>query len=343
MVDEAMVRFLRSLPKADLHLHLEGSLSPETVAALASTNGLDSFRTVAEVQRSLAERAPGLGGFLSHFKRALSVLQTGHDFFQATYSLLQTCRDDGVVYVELSFDPQAHTTRGIAFDEVIEGIDEGRRAAESLGIRTGLIMSINRERSVESAFEVLDQASPHRDKLIALGLDSGPEDGNPPSKFEAVFQRARGEGYRLTAHCDVDQQDSIRHIWQCLDLIGVDRVDHGINAFGDPRLVVELKQRGIALTACPVQRSTDPQPQDLDRIKGLFDTGVCISLNTDDPAQFDSGYPLNLLLNVQRAGGYSRADMARFAMNGFEGSFLSEPDKAEYVEAVRSFITANEF
>ncbi len=337
-----MRQFLTELPKAELHLHLEGSLAPQTVVDLATRNAIDSFRTVEEVERSLASREPGLLGFLGHYNEALKVLRTRQDFYQATYDLLSALNDNGVVYVELSFDPQAHTSRGIPFDSIIGGIDDGRRAAAlAFGVETGLIMAINRERSVDSAMEALDQAASHRDKILAIGLDSGPEEGNPPSKFEAVYGRAREEGYRLTLHCDVDQPSSIRHIWQAIDLLRVERIDHGLDAIGDPALVEELKRRGICLTACPVQRSTDPEPQDLDKIRVLFDAGVCVNLNTDDPAQFDSGYLIHLLHSVQQAGGYSRADMVRFAIDAFEASFLPRSAKDAYIESVQAYAAAH--
>ncbi len=339
---DAMVRFLTEMPKAELHLHLEGSLPAQTVVDLAVRNGMDSFRTVADVERSLADREPGLLGFLSHYNQALKVLRTEQDFHQATYDLLAAQHSNGVVYVELHFDPQAHTSRGIPFDAVIRGIDGGRlAAAEAFGVETQLIMAANRERSVESAFEMLDQAAPYRDKILALGLDSGPEEGNPPSKFEAVYARAREQGYRLTIHCDVDQPSSIEHIWQSIRLLRVERVDHGLESIGDPRLVAELKSRGLCLTACPVQRSTDPEPQDLDKIRSLFEAGVCVNLNTDDPAQFESGFLAELLYRVQQAGGYSKDDMVRFMVHAFEASFLPRSAKDAYLESLRSFAAAH--
>ncbi len=339
---EEMSRFLTELPKAELHLHLEGSLGPQTVVDLARRNGIDAFRSVADVERSLASREPGLLGFLGHYNEALKVMRTQQDFYQATYDLLAAERENGVVYVELTFDPQAHTSRGIPFEAVIQGIDEGRQAAvRDFGVETHLIMAINRERSVESAFEMLEQAVPHHDKILGLGLDSGPEEGNPPSKFEAVYARAREQGYRLTIHCDVDQPSSIQHIRQAIDLLGVERVDHGLDSVADPALVEELKRRRICLTACPVQRSTDPEPQDLDKIRTLFDAGVCVGLNTDDPAQFESGYLVNLLHSVQQAGGYSKRDMVRFMAHAFEASFLPRAAKDAYIESLEAFAAAS--
>ncbi len=340
---DEMVRFLTAMPKAELHLRLEGSLAAQPVVDLAVGTGMDSFLSVADVERSLASREPGLLGFLSHYNEALKVLRTEQDFYQATYDLLKAQSENGVVYVELMFDPQAHTSRGIPFAAVIRGIDEGRlAAAEAIGVEAHLIMAINRERSVESAFEMLEHAVPYQDRILALGLDSGPEEGNPPSKFEAVYARAREEGYRLTIHCDVDQPSSIEHIWQSIDLLRVERIDHGLESIADPALVAELKSRGICLTACPVQRSTDPEPQDLDKIRALFEAGACVNLNTDDPAQFESGYLVDLLYRVQKAGGYSKQDMVRFMVHAFEASFLPRSGKDAYLESLRAFAAAND-
>ena len=333
-----MRTYLAGMPKAELHLHLEGSLPAETVVALARRNGADEFLTVEEVEQSLRSREPGLGGFLDHYFRALEVLQTQEDFYQATYDLLERCRENNIVYVEFFFDPQAHTFRSIPFDAVLNGIHQGRLAGEkAFGVEANIIMAINREKSAESAFEMLDLAKPHRDKILGLGLDSGPEDGNPPTKFEAVYARAREEGYRLTAHNDVDQKNSVQHIWQSIDVLGVERIDHGINSIEDPELVAELNRRNVCLTASPVKRRADPEPQDLDRIRKMFDLGMCVSLHTDDPAQFETGYLTRMLTMVQEARAYTKAEMTRFVRNAFEAAWLPPDEKQAYLDRLDAY------
>jgi len=340
--DEGMHSFLAGMPKAELHLHLEGTLSPETIVAITNRNGIDYFTTVEEVEQSLANRPPGLMGFLEHHFKSQNVMQNRQDFYQATYDLIEKLHENNIVYADLFFDPQAHTSRGIAFDEMFDGIDAARVDAQAeFGITVNLIICINRERSVESAFEMLDQAYSVREKIIGLGMDSGPEYGNPPLKFKDVYARAREEGYFLTGHHDVDVRDSVKHIWQSLEVIGMDRIDHGLNATDDPKLVAELTRSGMCLTGSPVKRSSDPAPQDVDRITTLDEAGVCVSLNSDDPTEFESGYLTNMLILFQDASGYSRADMTRLVLNAFKAIWLPDPQKDAYVAELKEYAIAN--
>ncbi len=334
--------FIAGLPKAELHLHIEGTLRPEAVVRLGQRNGVDlPFDSASGVVRALADRPAGLEGFLDHHYLVGDTICTGEDFFEVTHELLETCRLNNIVYVELFFDPQAHTSRGIPFDAVVDGIQRGlEQGRADFAVDANLIMCINRERTVESALEMLDQARPHRDRIIGLGMDSY-EEGNPPRKFVDVFARARQEGYRLTAHCDVDQTKSVQHIWECIDLLGVDRIDHGVNCIEDPALVAELVRRDICLTPCPVWRSTDPGPQDIDRIRTMYDLGLRITLNSDDPGEFDSGYLTDLMTGVQDPSGYSKADMTRLAINAFEGSWLDRVAKDRHIAAVLEYATSH--
>ena len=335
--------FLSAMPKAELHLHLEGSIDAETVVEITNRNELDYFTTVEEIEESLASRPPGLMGFLEHHFKLQNVMQQRQDFYDATFSLAKNLHDNRIVYADLFFDPQAHTSRGIPFAEFFEGIDAARRdAEEEFGITINLIMCINRERSVDSAFEMLDQAYPFRDRIIGLGLDSGPEYGNPPVKFADVYARAREEGYFLTGHHDVDVRDSLKHIRQSLEIIGMDRIDHGLNASDDPELMADLVRRDICLTGSPVKRSTDPAPQDVDRIMTLDRAGVCVSVNTDDPEEFESGYLTNMLILFQDASGYSDTDMTRLMWNAFRAIWLPEDQKEGFVSQLREYATAND-
>lgn len=337
-----MRAFLSGMPKAELHLHLEGTLSPATIVEITNRNGIDYFTTIEEVEQSLANRPPGLMGFLEHHFKSQNVMQTRQDFYDATYKLIEKLHENNVVYADVFFDPQAHTSRGIAFNDMFEGIDAGRRDAEAkFGVTVNLIMCINRERSVESAFEMLDQAYPVREKIIGLGMDSGPEYGNPPVKYKEVYARAREEGYFLTGHHDVDVQDSVKHIWQSLEIIDIDRIDHGLNATDDPRLVEELARRGMCLTGSPVKRSTDPAPQDVDRIRKLDSAGICVSLNSDDPEEFETGYLTNMLILFQEASGYSKADMTRLVLNAFNAIWLPDNEKVAYVGELKKYAIAN--
>jgi adenosine deaminase len=344
MVDSAddMRSFLTGMPKAELHIHLEGTLSPQTIVKITNRNSIAYFTTIEEVERSLASRPPGLMGFLEHHFKSQNVMQNRQDFYDATYNLIEKLHENNVIYADLFFDPQAHTSRGIAFDDMFDGIDAGRLDAEvNFGVTVNLIMCINRERSVKSAFEMLEQAHSFREKIVGLGMDSGPEYGNPSVKFKEVYARARTEGYFLTGHHDVDVRDSVKHIWQSLEIIGVDRIDHGLNAVDDPELVAELARRGICLTGSPVKRTTDPAPQDVDRIRKLDSAGICISLNSDDPEEFESGYLTNMLILFQEASDYSRADMTRLVLNAFNSIWLADTEKHGYVSELKKYADAN--
>ncbi|MEM8769692.1 MAG: adenosine deaminase [Pseudomonadota bacterium] len=340
--DGRMAAYLAGMPKAELHLHLEGSIDPATVVELSRRNKLGYFSTVAEIEASLANRPPGLMGFLEHHFKLQEVMQTRQDFYDATFSLLRNLHENNVVYVDLFFDPQAHTSRGIAFAELFDGIDAARQDGEAIfGLTVNLIMCFHRERSVESAMEMLDQAYSLRDRIIGLGMDSGPEDGNPPLKFREVYARAREEGYYLTGHHDVDVQDSLKHIRQSLEILQLDRIDHGLNASDDPALMADLVRRDICLTGSPIKRTTDPAPQDVDRIRTLDAAGVCVSLHTDDPEEFESGYLTNLLILFQEESGYSKAAMTRLMLNAFRALWVSDAEKSAYVDMLRRYAEAH--
>jgi adenosine deaminase len=328
VASEDMDEFITNLPKVELHLHIEGTLSPKTILKLASRNKMDyPLKTINDIKNSLDNRDLGLASFLDHHYLVVSVIQTQTDFYEITYEFLKKCRENNIIYVEIFFDPQFHTSRGISFDDIIKGLDKGcRSGAKSFGVESNLIMCINRERTVESAFEMLEQAHPYRDKIIGLGLDSYEED-NPPRKFEAVYSKAREEGYHLTAHCDVDQTNSVQHIWECIDVLKVERIDHGINSIEDPRLVEELIKRNICLTACPTWRSPYLEPRDLNRIKKMYELGLMVTLNTDDPAEFHSGYLTNTLMDAQKKSGYTKKDLIKFMINAINGSWLPDFSK----------------
>ena len=340
--DDGMRAFLADMPKAELHLHLEGSIDAETVVEISKRNSLGYFSSVSEIEASLAARPPGLMGFLEHHYKLQNVMQNRQDFYDATFTLIRNLHENNIVYVDLFFDPQAHTSRGIPFGDLFDGIDAARRDAQAaFGVTVNLIMCLQRERSVESAFEMLEQAYPFREQIIGLGMDSGPEYGNPPVKFQAVYALAREQGYFLTGHHDVDVRDSLKHIRQSLDIIEMDRIDHGLNASDDPDLMAELAQRGICLTGSPIKRTTDPAPQDVDRILALDRAGVCVSLHTDDPEEFESGYLTNLLVLFQQASGYDRADMTRLMWNAFRALWLPAPEKAAFTAQLEAYAAEN--
>jgi len=330
-----LASFIEGLPKAELHLHIEGTLEPELKFALAERNGLELPYASVEEARA-AYDFNDLTSFLVGYYEGMSVLLTEADFFDLAMAYFRKARSQNVVYAEIFFDPQGHTSRGVAFDTIIDGFQRARREAEaSLGIRSELIMCFLRDMSAESALETLEQSLPHKDGIIGVGLDSD-ERGNPPTKFKEVFARARDEGYRLTMHCDVDQENSVDHIWQCVNEIGVERIDHGVNALEDDALIEEIKSRGLGLTVCPISNGYVTDGLKSDEVKRMLDRGVRVTINSDDPAYF-LAYVNENLVALQEAANLTRDEMVQLAKNGFTISWLPDDEKARYMSAVDAY------
>jgi adenine deaminase len=330
-----LTAFVEGMPKAELHLHIEGTLEPELKFELASRNGLALPYGSAEEMRA-AYSFDDLASFLAVYYEGMSVLLTEQDFYDLAATYFRRAHSENVVYAEIFFDPQAHTTRGIAFATVIEGIRRAQQDAEtSLGLRTQLIMCFLRDLSVESAHETLEQALPYGDWIVGVGLDSD-EQGNPPVKFEEVFARARREGFRLTMHCDVDQDDAVGHIWQCLDEIEVERIDHGVNALDDPALVAEIKRRGLGLTVCPISNSYVAGSLKATEIRALLGDGVRATINSDDPAYFP-GYTNANFRAVEAAVRLTWEEIVQLARNAFTISWLPGEDRERYLDALDAF------
>jgi adenine deaminase len=327
--------FIEGMPKAELHLHVEGTLEPELKFLLAARNGGDLPYASVEEMRS-AYGFADLPSFLAVYYEGMSVLCEERDFYDLAMAYFRKARSQNVVYAEVFFDPQAHTRRGIPFATVIDGLHRAQRDAESsLGLRSQLIMCFLRDLSAESAMETLEQSLAYGDRIVGVGLDSD-EKGNPPVKFKDVFARARREGYRLTMHCDVDQESSVAHVWQCLDEIGVERIDHGVNALEDPSLVREVNRRGLGLTVCPISNSYVAGSLKAPEIKLMLDQGVRATINSDDPAYFP-GYMNENLIAVERAVHLTPAEIVRLARNAFEISWLAADDRQQYVDALEAY------
>jgi adenosine deaminase len=337
-VPENVRDFIIGLPKAELHVHLESTAEPGTVLKLAKQNDIEyPFETVEDIQEALDGRTHGLESFLDIHYKIFSVIKTKRDFSEITHEFLKKCRMNNVLYVEMMFDPQPLIDVGITFSDMIEGIDEGRNNGQrDFGVESNIIMCINRDHSVESAWELLDLAHPYRHLIIGLGLDSYEKD-NPPRKFVDVYEAAREQGYRVTAHCDVDQENSVEHIWECIDLLKTDRIDHGINSIDDPNLVKELIRRDIVLNTCPTWRVPYSGPRDLERIKKMYEMGLKVTLNSDDPAEFNSGLMNQLLIGAVEGSGYTKGDVVQFMINAFDGSWLPQTSKDRYLEILNQY------
>ena len=320
-----MRRFIERMPKAELHVHVEGTLEPELKFDLARRNGIElPYRSVEEMRA--AYDFDDLPSFLKMYYEGMGVLEIEQDFRDLTTAYLTRAHAQNVIYAEIFFDPQAHTVRGIAYDTVIRGIRAAQEdAEEKLGIRSQLIMCFLRDMSAESAMATLEQSLPYRDWIVGVGLDSD-EKGNPPVKFREVFARARDEGFGLTMHCDVDQENSTTHIRQTIRDIGVDRIDHGVNALEDKALCGEIVQRGLALTVCPISNRCITGSLKALEVKRMLEMGMRATVNSDDPAYF-LGYINENLVATQEAAGLTREQVVRLAVNAFEASWLPQDEK----------------
>lgn len=331
-----MRSFIEEIPKAELHLHLEGTLEPELKFRLAARNGVTLPYESEEAMRA-AYGFDDLPSFLAVYYEGMSVLLTEADFFDLAYAYFEKAHAQGVVYAEVFFDPQAHTTRGVSFGTVITGIHRAQEAADQrLGLRSQLIMCFLRDMSADSAMETLVAADEYRDWIVGVGLDSDEKD-NPPIKFREVFAAARDRGYRITAHCDVDQENSTTHIRQCLDDIGVDRIDHGVNTLDDPDLIDEIRQRGLGLTVCPISNSYVTDGLKAAEIREMLRLGLRVSIHSDDPAYFP-GYIADNLIAVQEAAGLQREQVAQLVRNAFDTAWLSDDERLAYVARVTAFV-----
>jgi adenosine deaminase len=327
--------FVRGLPKAELHLHIEGTLEPEMVFALASRNGITlPYSSVAALRA--AYRFADLQSFLDVYYACAQVLQTESDFREMTAAYLRKAHDQGVVHVEIFFDPQTHTARGVALDKVVNGITAALVEGEQqFGITHRLILCFLRHLSEADAMETLTQALPHADVIAAVGLDSS-ELGHPPVKFAAVFERARREGFLTVAHAG--EEGPPGYVYEALDLLQVSRIDHGVRSEEDPQLLARLVRDRVPLTVCPLSnvmlRVFDTLADH--NLKRLLDVGALVTVNSDDPAYF-GGYILENYLAVHSALGLSKVELAQLARNSIEAAFLPADAKRVWVEKIDAF------
>jgi adenosine deaminase len=335
-----MVEFVRGLPKVELHVHIEGTLEPELKFALAERNRIAlPYADVAAMRAAYA--FDDLPSFLACYYEGMGVLRTAEDFADLARAYLRRAHEQHVQYAEIFFDPQAHTSRGVPLDTVIEGLHTALlEAKRDFGLQTQLVMCFLRDRSAEEAMATLIESLPHRDLIVGVGLDSDEQD-NPPVKFADVFRRARSEGYQLTMHCDVDQQASTEHLRQCLEVIGVDRIDHGVNVLDRDELCAEVERRGIGLTCCPISNRYVTGSLKADEIKRLLDRGVLVTVNSDDPAYFP-GYVTENLLALQEAVALSSADVIQLQRNAIAIAWLPAAAKGALSAELDRYVAASD-
>jgi adenosine deaminase len=319
---DAIDRLIRDIPKAELHLHIEGTLEPELMFEIGRRNGVKLPFESVEAARQ-AYHFHDLQSFLNIYYAAASVLQTERDFYDLTGAYLQRAAKDNIKHTEIFFDPQTHCDRGLEFDPVIRGIHRALQDGKTqLGISSHLILCFLRHLSPEAAMNTLKQALPYRDWIIAVGLDSS-ELGHPPRKFKAVFDRARQEGFLTVAHAG--EEGPPEYIWEALDLLEVSRIDHGVRCLEDEKLVRRLVAEQIPLTVCPLSNlklCVFPSMKD-HNLKKLLDLGICATINSDDPAYF-GGYIVENFQQAATALDLDEHDIETLAKNSFKASFLSE-------------------
>nr|WP_216610415.1 adenosine deaminase [Vibrio coralliilyticus] len=328
--------FIRQLPKVELHLHIEGSLEPEMMFELALRNQIAlPFTTPEEVKA--AYEFTNLQSFLDIYYQGANVLIHEQDFYDLTWAYLLRCKADNVIHTEIFFDPQTHTERGIAFDTVINGIHRALQdAKEQFGISSRIIMCFLRHLDEDSAFVTLEQALAHKDKIIGVGLDSS-EVGHPPEKFARVFAKALEAGFLTVAHAG--EEGPVANIYNSLELLKVSRIDHGVRCADDPNLVVSLAQSRMPLTVCPLSNTKLKVFEEMKQhnVVDLLRQGLCVTINSDDPAYF-GGYMTDNFLAVADSHMLTQEELAQFSRNAIEASFISDSEKQRLTSRLDEFV-----
>ncbi|MFI9458281.1 adenosine deaminase [Acinetobacter sp. NPDC052428] len=330
------LELIRALPKAELHVHIEGTFEPELMFAIAQRNKIAiPYKSVEEVKQ--AYNFHNLQSFLDIYYAGAAVLIHEQDFYDLAWAYFEKCAEDRVVHTEMFFDPQTHTDRGVAFSTVINGLQKACDDAKAkLGISSHLIMCFLRHLSEEAAFATLEQALPYKDQIIAVGLDSS-EVGHPPSKFERVFAKAREEGFLVVAHAG--EEGPAAYVWEALDLLKVNRIDHGVRSEEDSELMQRLIAEKMPLTVCPLSNLKLCVVDDMQQhnIHRLLQQGVHVTVNSDDPSYF-GGYMNDNFIAIAEALDLSNEEIKQLAINSFEASFITEADKEQWINQIRALV-----
>ncbi|WP_201558384.1 adenosine deaminase [Psychrobacter sp. 72-O-c] len=331
-----MIDLIKRLPKAELHLHIEGSLEPELMFRLAKKNNVEiPYESIEDVRN--AYNFTNLQTFLDIYYAGANVLITKDDFYDLTWEYILKCVENNIIHTEIFFDPQTHTSRGIPFETVITGIKEALAdAKEKYGITSCIILCFLRHLSQQEAFETLEESLRFKEDIIGVGLDSS-ELGNPPSKFKAVFKKAKEQGFKLVAHAG--EEADFTYIYEALDLLAIDRIDHGVQSIKSPELMKRLKEEQMPLTVCPNSNIELKvfQTYKEHNIKELLDYGLNISVNSDDPAYF-KGYINQNFINLCENLPITEDDIITLVKNSFKSSFIDNDLKNEYLAKVDAAI-----
>lgn len=328
------LELIRALPKAELHVHIEGTFEPELMFAIAQRNNIAiPYQSVEELKE--AYNFHNLQSFLDIYYAGANVLIHEQDFYDLAWAYFEKCAEDHVVHTEMFFDPQTHTDRGVAFETVLNGLQRACDDAKTkLGISSHLIMCFLRHLSEDAAFATLEQALPYKDQIIGVGLDSS-EVGHPPSKFERVFAKAREAGFLIVAHAG--EEGPAEYVWEALDLLKVNRVDHGVRSEEDPALMQRLIAEKMPLTVCPLSNLKLCVVKDMaeHNIRRLLQKGVHVTVNSDDPSYF-GGYMNDNFIAITEALDLSNAELKQLAINSFEASFISDAEKQTWIKKIEA-------
>lgn len=327
------VELIRALPKAELHVHIEGTFEPELMFEIAQRNHIEiPYQSVEEIKQ--AYNFHNLQSFLDIYYAGANVLVHEQDFYDLAWAYFEKCAEDKVVHTEMFFDPQTHTERGVEFATVLNGLKRAcTDAKDKLGISSQLIMCFLRHLSEEDAFKTLEQALPFKHDIIAVGLDSS-EVGHPPSKFERVFAKAREAGFLIVAHAG--EEGPPEYVWEALDLLQVNRIDHGVRSDEDPALLQRLIDEKMPLTVCPLSNLKLCVVEDMaeHNIHRLLKQGVHVTINSDDPSYF-GGYMNDNFLAVHAALNLSNDELKQLAINSFEASFIDSAEKQKWIATIQ--------
>jgi adenosine deaminase len=331
--------YIEGIPKAELHLHIEGTFEPELMFEIAHRNHVSiPYQSIEELKN--AYNFNNLQGFLDIYYAGASVLLHQQDFYDLTWAYLTKVYEQNLIHTEIFFDPQTHTDRGVSFDTVIQGIhnalDDGQ---EKLGISSKIIMCFLRHLDEASAFDTLEQALPYKEWIVGVGLDSS-EMGHPPSKFERVFSKARGEKFITVAHAG--EEGPAAYVWEALNLLKVSRIDHGNRSLDDDQLIQHLAEKQMPLTVCPLSNLELKVVKNLKNhpLLQLMDAGLMVTINSDDPAYF-GGYMNENYIQIASALNLSKKQITKLAKNSFKSSFLSKSEKEKLIHQVESYYQNN--
>lgn len=333
-----MTPLIEGLPKAELHLHIEGTIEPEMMFRLAERNHIDlPFSSVEQLRAAYDFRK--LQDFLDLYYQDMAVLRTEQDYYDITWAYLEKAHAQNIVHTEIFFDPQGHTGRGVTFETVLDGILQALETGHKrFGVSSRLILCFLRDREVDEAMDTLEQVLLYRDRITGMGLDSA-ERGNPPDKFREVFNRARALGFRTVAHAG--EEGPASYVQDALDLLHVSRIDHGIRALEDPALIARLVHEQVPLTVCPLSNVRLRVVDDIRHhpLRTLMNRGVLVTINSDDPAYF-GGYLNEDYVAVQHGLGLSDLHLEQLARNSFEAAFLGKEEKQFLLRLVDEYTAA---